>query len=49
MTKEDFKSFIRSKPELASYVTNGDMTWNYKGWIYDMAKILRTIRHIWRR
>jgi hypothetical protein len=36
MTKEAFKSFIRGKPELASYVTNGDMTWQKFYELYDI-------------
>ncbi len=32
--KEDFKAFVRTKPELISYVSKGDMTWQkfYEIW-----------------
>lgn len=32
--KEEFKAFVRTKPELISYVTKGDMTWQrfYEIW-----------------
>lgn len=32
--KEEFKAFVRKKPELISYVTKGDMTWQrfYEIW-----------------
>lgn len=32
--KEEFKLFVRKKPELASYVNNGSMTWQkfYEQW-----------------
>jgi hypothetical protein len=36
MTKEDFKNFVRNKPELASYVTNGDMSWQKFYELYDI-------------
>jgi hypothetical protein len=36
MTKEDFKNFVRNKPELASYVTNGDRTWQKFYELYDI-------------
>jgi hypothetical protein len=31
---DDFKSFVKTKPELISYVKNGDMTWQkfYEVW-----------------
>ena len=32
--KEEFKAFVRTKPELISYVSNGEMTWQkfYEIW-----------------
>lgn len=32
--KEEFKAFVRTKPELVSYVSKGDMTWQkfYEIW-----------------
>lgn len=32
--KEEFKAFVRTKPELVSYVSNGEMTWQkfYEIW-----------------
>lgn len=32
--KEEFKAFVRKKPELIDYVNNGDMTWQrfYEQW-----------------
>ena len=41
--KEEFKAFVRTKPELISYVSKGDMTWQkfYEIWnLYgDDAKV----------
>ena len=36
MSKEDFKAFVRTKPELANYVTSGDMTWQKFYELYDI-------------
>ncbi len=36
MTKEQFKEFARTKPELANYVENGEMTWQKFYELYDM-------------
>ena len=36
MTKEQFKEFVRTKPELANYVEKGDMTWQKFYELYDM-------------
>lgn len=34
--KDDFKSFIKGKPELIDYVKNGDMSWQKFYEIYDL-------------
>ena len=34
--KEEFKSFVKTKPELIDYVNNGDMTWQKFYEIYDL-------------
>lgn len=36
MTKEQFKEFARTKPELADYVENNSMTWQKFYELYDM-------------
>jgi hypothetical protein len=36
MSKETFKEFIRSKPELVNYVNNGTMTWQKFYELYDL-------------
>lgn len=36
MTKEQFKEFARSKPWLANYVENGNMTWQKFYELYDL-------------
>lgn len=36
MSKEDFKKFVQTKPELADYVENNTMTWQKFYELYDM-------------
>lgn len=36
MSKEDFKNFIKTKPELSNYVNNGEMTWQKFYELYDL-------------
>ena len=36
MSKEDFKNFVKDKPELADYVDKGDMTWQKFYELYDL-------------
>lgn len=36
MSKEDFKKFVQTKPELADYVENDTMTWQKFYELYDM-------------
>ena len=36
MSKEDFKKFIKSKPELTNYVNSGEMTWQKFYELYDL-------------
>lgn len=44
MSKDDFKAFIRTKPELANYVTSGDMTWQK---FYELYDIYGEDKNIW--
>ena len=46
MTKENFKEFIRKKPELATYVTNGEMTWQK---FYELYDIYGEEPQVWRK
>ncbi len=36
MSKEDFKAFVKTKPELANYVENNEMTWQKFYELYDL-------------
>lgn len=36
MGKEDFKKFVQTKPELASYIEDNSMTWQKFYELYDM-------------
>lgn len=36
MKKDDFKNFVRTKPELIKYVKDGEMTWQKFYEIYDL-------------
>ena len=36
MKQEEFKNFVRTKPELIKYVQNGEMTWQKFYEIYDL-------------
>ncbi len=44
MSKESFKKFIRTKPELVEYVTNGEMTWQK---FYELYDIYGEDNNIW--
>ena len=45
MSKEKFKAFIRTKPELAEYVNNGTMTWQK---FYELYDIYGEDNNIWK-
>lgn len=36
MSKEDFKKFVQTKPELANYIEDNSMTWQKFYELYDM-------------
>ena len=36
MSKEQFKEFVKTKPELSDYVSNNEMTWQKFYELYDM-------------
>ena len=36
MKQEEFKNFVRTKPELIKYVQNGEMTWQKFYELYDL-------------
>jgi hypothetical protein len=42
--KEEFKEFVRTKPELADYVNSGEMTWQK---FYEMYDLYGTDRGVW--
>ena len=42
--KEEFKEFVKTKPELASYVNNGEMTWQK---FYEMYDLYGDDRSVW--
>lgn len=42
--KEEFKAFIKTKPELVSYVTRGEMTWQR---FYEIYNIYGTDEKVW--
>lgn len=42
--KEEFKAFVRTKPELISYVTKGDMTWQK---FYELWSLYGADNSIW--
>ena len=44
MAKEDFKRFVRSHPELISYVNSGKMSWQR---FYDMYDIYGENNSVW--
>ena len=46
MSKEQFKEFVKTKPELADYVANNKMTWQKFYELYDMYGEDETI---WRK
>ena len=44
MSKEDFKSFVKTRPELASYVKDGSMSWQE---FYELYDLFGTDEKIW--
>ena len=46
MAKEQFKEFVKTKPELATYVENNEMTWQKFYELYDLYGEDETI---WRK
>jgi hypothetical protein len=42
---DDFKSFVASKPELSSYVKNGQMTWQK---FYELYDLYGTDDRVWK-
>ena len=44
--KEDFKLFVRNKPELIDYVTNGSMTWQK---FYELYSLYGSDSNIWNK
>lgn len=42
--KEEFKAFVKTKPELVSYVTKGEMTWQK---FYEIYNIYGTDDKVW--
>ena len=45
MSKEDFKRFVRSHPELVNYVNKGTMSWQK---FYEMYDIYGESNSIWK-
>ncbi len=46
MSKEQFKEFVKTKPELASYVTSNEMTWQQ---FYELYDLYGDNEEIWRK
>ena len=46
MKQEEFKNFVRTKPELIKYVQNGEMTWQK---IYELYDLYGTDESIWNK
>ena len=44
MKQEEFKNFVRTKPELIKYVQNGEMTWQK---FYELYDLYGTDESIW--
>ncbi len=44
--KDEFKDFVKSKPNLATYVENGEMTWQK---FYELYDIYGTDEAIWQK
>jgi len=44
MSKEDFKEFVKTKPELATYVADNSMTWQK---FYELYDIYGASSEIW--
>ena len=43
-TKDEFRTFVRTKPELIDYVRNGEMTWQK---FYEMYDLYGEDRGVW--
>ena len=46
MKQEEFKNFVRAKPELIKYVQNGEMTWQK---FYELYDLYGTDESIWNK
>lgn len=46
MKQEEFKHFVRTKPELIKYVQNGEMTWQK---FYELYDLYGTDESIWNK
>ena len=46
MKQEEFKNFVRTKPELIKYVQNGEMTWQK---FYELYDLYGTDESIWNK
>ena len=46
MSKEQFKEFIKTKPELATYVENNEMTWQK---FYELYDLYGEDEKVWRK
>ena len=46
MSKEKFREFVKTKPELASYVEDGSMTWQK---FYELYDLFGEDKSIWSR
>lgn len=44
--KEEFKAFVRTKPELVSYVSSGEMTWQK---FYEIWNLYGTDDKVWEK
>lgn len=46
MKQEEFKNFVRTKPELIKYVQNGEMTWQN---FYELYDLYGTDAKVWNK
>ncbi len=46
MSKEQFKEFVKNKPELAEYVENNEMTWQK---FYELYDLYGEDESVWRK
>lgn len=46
MKQEEFKNFVRTKPELIKYVQNGKMTWQK---FYELYDLYGTDESVWNK